>query len=338
MTNLYEAYLPLIQSINEYGGNFTFIHIRKFVLDAIDNKALSDPSIASVRDKLNAKMRQWSGLQDHRTFSEFFEAYFEGVFYLTALERQVALKSIPAGRNGGKTPDFTTAEPPAINFEVKTINVADPNKTYDQSMIGGLDSHLEAAAEARQSGLGIAARSISPHGTAKNRREVVEQVMSKIDSNVKAGQYEEAPTFLVVSLARTALHDDAKELRRSVPWQDQAESASGQLYSIAAHQLDEPFYFFPEWGEQIENLGTLNRAGLLRDHEFIAGIIFLAAKWGADDEGTVANTFKLNGIWNSAWAAKNNSEATVAAKTIFNELCDAWNDMDDSQSAALPVG
>jgi hypothetical protein len=69
MTSLYDRYLPLVQSLNDYGGNYTSIHIRRAVLDAIDTGASNDPSLASVQDKLRTKMQQWAGLQDHETFS-----------------------------------------------------------------------------------------------------------------------------------------------------------------------------------------------------------------------------------------------------------------------------
>ena len=340
MTALYNVYLPLVQSLNDYGGNFTSIHIRRAVLDAIDQGAGNDTSLASIRDKLREKMQQWTGLQDHETFSEFFEAYYEGVFYLVASHRGVTLRSIPAGANKGNTPDFATANPPVVNFEVKTIDVADPDRTYDKTMEEGIDAKIEAVAHAKRSGLGMAARTISPHGTARNRREAVEQVMKKIDSNVKAGQYQAAPTFLVASMARTAIHDRAENLRKCLPWPHQDQDASGQLYTIAAHEVDAPYFFFPEWENHIQSLGPLRRAGILRDHEFIAGLIFLSTKWSAaNDQQPVVGVYALNGIWNCAWERHNpfGPQVTAAAKKIFESLCHAWNDTEDSRGYFLPT-
>jgi hypothetical protein len=216
MPRLYEIYLPLVQSINDYGENFASIRIRRPVLDAIDDGAGSDPTLVAVRDKLRAKMEQWAGLQDHETFSEFFEAYYEGVFYLAALHRELSLRNIPAGGDKGNTPDFETINKPPVNFEVKTIDVADPDRTYDKIMADGLDAKIEAEAQAKRTGHGMTAHTIAPHGAAANFKEVVEQVMRKIDSNVKSGQYKAAPTFLVVSLARTSIHYRAENLRKWV--------------------------------------------------------------------------------------------------------------------------
>jgi len=329
-----------VQSLNDYGGNFTSIHIRRAVLDAMDHGAAGDASLASVRDKLRQKMEQWTGLQDYETFSGFFEAYYEGVFYLVARRRGLALRSIPAGAKKGSTPDFTTPNPPAVNFEVKTIDVADPDRTYDETMAEGIDVKIEAAARLKQSALGMVARTISPHGVAKNRREAVEQVMKKIDSNVKLGQYQAAPTFLVVSMARSAIQDCSENLRKWLAWAHQDHDASGQLYALAAHEVDAPFYFFPEGESRIENLGSLRRAGILRDHEFIAALIFLATNWSApNDEEPVDGVYALNGIWNGEWEAGNTfgPQATASAKKIFESLCHAWNDTRNSRSQLLPT-
>jgi len=55
-------------------------------------------------------------------------------------------------------------------------------------MAEGLDAKLEVESLARRTGIGWAVRFIQPHGHAKGRREAVEQVMKKIDGNVKADQ------------------------------------------------------------------------------------------------------------------------------------------------------
>lgn len=132
--SLYNYYLPLVQSLNDYGGNFASIRIRQPVLEAIDDGASNDPALRYVQSKLHEKMQQWTGLQDHKTFSEFFEAYYEGVFYLVALHRGTSLRNIAAGSGKGNTPDFETVCKPSVNFEVKTIDLADPKQTYNKIM------------------------------------------------------------------------------------------------------------------------------------------------------------------------------------------------------------
>jgi hypothetical protein len=338
MASLYGTYLPLVQSLNDYGGNFASIRIRQPMLDAIDNGAQNDATLRYVRDKLHDKMQQWSGLQDHGSFSEFFEAYYEGVFYLAAFHRGVMLRSVPAGTNKGNTPDFETIEQPPANFEIKTIDLSDPDRTYNKIMADGLDAKLEAQAQAKRSGIGTAARTIAPHGAAKNFKEVVEQVMKKIDSNIKAGQYQAAPTILVVSTARTSLHQRAEDLRKWLPWPPHQQPSSGHLYAIAARRVDEHFFFPSDW--TMADLGPLSRAGILRDYAFIAGLIFLATEGSqSNSPEPVKGVYLLNGIWNADWEKNNpfGPQATVRAKKLFETLCDAWNDTEDSRSDLLPI-
>jgi hypothetical protein len=223
---------------------------------------------------------------------------------------------------------------------VKTIDVANPDVSYDASMVEGLNAKIEAQEQAKQSGVGTVGRFIKPHGDAKDRRDAVEQVMKKIASNVKAGQYSAAPTFLVVSLVRTALHERAENLRKWLPWPGQKQNASGQLFVVGAHKLDDPFYFFPENGSTIVNLGVINRAGILVDHPYIAGLIFLVTEWSSGNSAEVVDgVYSLNGIWNKAW--ENNEgikpEGVAAAKLSFERLCHAWNDTEDSRSPLLPT-
>lgn len=336
---LWDVYLPLVQSLNDYGGKFSSIRVRQPVLDAIDAAAQTGPALRYVQGKLHEKMRQWSGLQDHESFSELFETYYEGVFYLAAAHRGVALRNIPAGAGRGNTPDFQTAVELSVNFEIKTIDVSDPDRTYNKIMSEGLDAKLEAEAEAQRSGHGSAVHAIAPHGDAKNYLEVIEQVMKKVDSSIKAGQYSAAPTILVVSTARTAINAGAENLRKWLPWPGLSVPASGQLFAIAAHEIDQPF-FFPADPFKMDNLGPLKRAGILRDHGFIAGLIFLVTEMSSSnsrqpDDGI----YTLNGIWNADWERSNGfgPQATVRAKKVFETLCDAWNDTDDSRSSLLPT-
>jgi hypothetical protein len=348
MTKLFDAYLPIVQELNNYGGNFTAHMISRPILDAIDKGAeAGDASLGALHRKLLEGLQGFKGLQDHKTFSALFEAFYEGVFYLVAARRGVSLTAIPAGSKYGKTPDFKTTLAPEIGFEVKTIDVADPTGTYDKTMAEGLEAKIGVEDQAKATGFGIAARTIAPHGPAKDRREAVEQVMRKIDGNVKQEQYVSCPTFLVVATARTSLHDRADNLRRHLIMFDCAIPVSGQLFAVAAHPVGDDFYFFferpasisgPHPGEEPVALGPLQRNGILLDHPFIAGLIFLSTKWNKTAEANaIDEAYRLNGVWNLAWEASNSSnlDTVAAAKSTFERLCHAYNDTDDTRSVFL---
>lgn len=349
MPSLYETYLPIVQDLNTYGGNITSFHIYKVLLDEIDaGAAASDATLEALRGKLADTMGAFKGLQDHQTFSSLFEALHEAVFYLVAKRIQAGIQSVPAGGKHGKTADFTTTAGPLIRFEVKTIDVAEPASTYNKSMEEGLDASLEASRQAHEEGgIGMVARAVAPHGRATDRREAIEQVMRKIDGNVKKDQYAACPTFLVVSTARTALHGDADNLKKRFRMSQTPTAVSGQLFAIAAHRVGEEFYFFAErecdWlsydpNEDPISLGALNRNGILLDHPYIAGIIFLDTELNnlgsADPIGTA---YKLHGVWNLAWERQSpfGPAGTAAAKDLFQRVCIAFNDSDDRRPVQL---
>jgi hypothetical protein len=54
---------------------------------------------------------------------------------------------------------------------------------------------------------------------------------------------------------------------------------------------------------------------------------------------SVGGVYALHGIWNLAWEKDNafGPEATAQAKRIFENLCHAWNDSEDSRSQILPT-
>jgi hypothetical protein len=201
MPSLYELFLPIVQDLNTYGGNFTSHLISKSVLDAVDaGAAAGEVTLSAMRGKIEEKITAFRGLHDHRTISALFEAFYEAVFYLVAIHRCIAVCRVPDGSQHGKTPDFATTQIPQVGFEVKTLDVYDPEGTYAKAMSEGLDSKIEAEADAKKrGGVGSSARAIAPHGPAQNRREVVEQVIKKINGNIKHDQYSAFPTFLVVA-------------------------------------------------------------------------------------------------------------------------------------------
>lgn len=345
MTHLYEQILPQLQAINEEGGNMSSHLIQRQVLDEIDARKASTPSAAALVRKLHEKLDAYRGKRHHAGFNAIFEAYTEALFFLAADCRGVPLRAIPDGSNRGQTPDFESIADPPIGLEVKTLNSANPVVAVDDVMNRGFEAAYEAEQRSREAasksttgvGIGFGETVWAPHGEGVSEFDAVVQTMSKIDSNVKAGQYEGRPTFLVVSLARLGVHGDALELRR---WVDDAEGRrNGHLYTIAAHPADTAFhgYHRDSFGEP-SDLGLLPRVGVLRDHPNIAGIIFIdLVGREANGDNYFSLGVRLHGVWNTYW--EQNSTALDAekagAKSLFDQLCDAWNDLEDQRAGKI---
>lgn len=342
MPSLYESYLPIAQDLSSYGGNPLVIHITKSVLDAIDAKAdAGNTGVAVLRGTVLDKMAKWSGLHDHSGFSAIVEAYYEAVFLLVAGSRGLSLSPVASGSDKGKTPDFATLTTPTIGFEIKTIDFADPKNNYKKTMEDGLDAAVAAREAATPGGIGFAEQIISPHADTDCWKTVIEQIMKKIDGNVKSGQYQACPTFLVASAIRSSLNDRAPELSKFVPPRFDDQASSGHLFTVAAHKLGEPFYYYAPSSIEFEDLGPLERAGILRDHQFIAGLIFLQTEWNrTGDTNAFDVAFRFNGIWNTLWerSTKFDAPQIAEAKRVFKAMCHAENDTENTRGSHLTVG
>ncbi|MES2898033.1 MAG: hypothetical protein V4759_18555 [Pseudomonadota bacterium] len=347
MASLYDTLLPHIQDINAEGGNFSSFHLSKPVLDTIDAGVPADPSLAMIQAKILEKVAAYRGKRDHKGFNQIFEAYTEGVIYLVARDRRrLNLNALSDGAKYGKTSDFCTTTEPAIGLEVKTINVVDPERTIDAAMDRGFEAGYEALEEARaeaaaagQSGIGFATTEFAPHGPEADPKDAVRQVVQKIKGNLKSGQYAARPTLLVVSLVRLGVHQGWADLRQRLDIdEDCGVAPSGHLYAIAAHRLEESYFDRSHKWFGVRDAGELAEQGVLRDHDYIAGIVFLQTIWHrGGDPDAIETGFRFYGVWNDEWTAKGFTSAQKAeARRVFDQLCDGWNDTHNSQGTLIP--
>lgn len=349
MTSLYDDLLPFLQAISEEGGNFASFLISRPIVEAIDTGAISNPDLARIDGKVREAMAGYRGKRDHRGFSQVFEAYSEGAVYLAAKARGVALTAVSDGAKHGKTPDFRTRTPPDVGFEVKTIDVYDPSRTYDDVMDRGFDAGYAALEESRRAaalsdhggGVGFGITEFAPHGeSVEDPRGAVIQTIRKIRSNVKAGQYAAYPTFLLVSLARLSISTRPRDLRRAYHDAGWAADSSGQLFAIAANRIGDPFYAWSPKRPDISDLGDLGENGILLDGEFIAGMVFVETQWNKLSDPDAAHTaFAFHGVWNSAWETDAPFDAAqkAAAKQAFQALCQHWNDTEAGRDELIPT-
>ena len=331
MTGLWsDVYLPVAQKIREYGGNFISALVCRAVIDEIDERAdRGDLVLIEKRNRIIASLQNGDWPYDPVAFSAFFEIYHEALFYILADRRSVGLTAIPEGSD--KTPDFTTTASPVEAFEIKTIDFTGGEFAYSAMANSALDAQIKASEESTRKGVGFAATEVQPHGDAKDSKEAIERVMRQIDGNVKAGQFETYPTFLVVPLIRTALRASSEELDQTRLDPDGGESISGHLWTIAFHGVGEPFYDATD-SRGSRCLGSLERAGILKDHAFIRGLVFVHTEWselGDASQGNLAcidRSYRLYGEWNDNYAVPPSVEGVPETpnESAFAKLCDEW--------------
>lgn len=324
-----ETLLPIIQEINDYGGGSSVFQFSRAVFEEIDNGAKAgDKTLLDKKKAILHAANSGKWPNDPLALSSIFNTYHEALFYLLALRRKVNLENIP--ETSTPTPDFyckSTNE----NFEIKTLDYSGGASTHKLQMIEGLDKKIEAADKAKTSGVGTSISTISPHGNAKNIKEVVQKVILQIANNVKSGQFADKPTTLVVALTRTAIRSRSEELQSMYPCARTNDPVSGHLWTIAAHTSFSDFSDIYEDSYEPRAI-TLESEGILISFPFIRGIIFLCTEWNEIDSRdsleltTLDRAFKLFGIWNSAYKPVNpssNHQSSVT-QSEFHRLCDAY--------------
>ena len=325
MVVLYDKILPKIQEAFTYGGGINVFQIRKEVIEAVDLGANGgNPSLVALRNELSSRADGWVNPEDFDQRSRFFETYCEAVFYLIATKRGISIEPIP--RSQEKTPDFKTTCTPHVHFEVKTLDISVPIINYPSDMRVGLEANLKANEEAHQRGIGFATQEVSPHGSSKNWLAVVEQVLAKLDGNIKREQYTQAPTFLVADMSRTSIRVDRTEIvqEKLISAKDtfdaEAAHVSGQLWTIANHASGSSFTWLDQ-DRRIAN-GKLFRAGVLCDHPYIQGIIFTQNPWSGFEQYTDwQDSYPLLGIWNENCSQKCSDDSRSKAKRVFDSIC-----------------
>jgi hypothetical protein len=238
---------------------------------------------------------------DPPAFSAIFTTYHEVLFYLLAKRRGINLARIPEAAT--PTADYRTVAAPILQFELKTLDFSGGEWAYKKIAEDTLDQTIIAADQAKECGVGVGRVLVTPHGPATNPTEAIARVMAQISSNIKNGQFAPDPTVLVVPLIRTAIRCSAAELE---PFHHDVRlggNVSGHLWTIAAHQRDASFTDASLEGS-VADPGRLARAGILRDHPIVRGIVFLDTTWSelpsADDvdPSVLERAYDLSGVWN----------------------------------------
>lgn len=322
---LYSEILKRIQEVNEYGGGASVFLIRQAVLDAVDAGANNgDQTLAGLRGDLLRRADAWRNIEDHDARSSFFDTYCEATFYLSSSKR-IKIEGIP--RSSLSTPDFVTLGEYGVYFEIKTLDIADPNAAYAQQMAVGVEGNIEASEEAQSRGVGFSTQIIRPHGDAQTWPEVIEQTMRKLSGHIKKPQYDKGPTFLVANLARLAVHVDAEQLSPTyvVPEEDAFDGnpfeVTGQLWAIANHELNDAFHWVGRDGQCETTL--IERAGLLRDFPFIQGMIFTNEPWSDFERAADwRDAYRFLGVWNEDCTLSCDEAIRAKAKEVLTALCD----------------
>jgi hypothetical protein len=267
-------------------------------IEAIQQAANQDTTLASLRRELLAKLRAITRPEDHGQMAQAYEAYSEASFYLEMKARNVTLERTPGtGEHGEKRPDFRHSHATgSIYFEVKALEIADPLSRHKEIAYEALEIAADLDMRARKPGIHFGKpHQISGHIANADTVERIDDTIEKISNNVKPGQIHYGPTVLVVDMGRFGGIRQGPSGLLPIFFHDgpPAESCvSGELWQIALGLPGEQVLSLPEFDGQSNLAGHQNRQGLLHDFPGLFAVTFMLPRWSKNPE--------LLTIWNIA--------------------------------------
>lgn len=321
---LHDAVLERLQELSHYGDSASGFQIRREVLKRIESGAdAGDVTLISLRKELWQRFKGWKDLFDYQARRAFFETYCEATFYLSA-SRSIELEAIPTA--SVKTPDFRSPPDPEVCFELKTLDISDPQNQYPDQQNRGFDSTMEAREQAKCQGIGFSTLEVTPHGSGASWTEVMTQTMRKISGNVKKGQYTDHPTFLVMNLSRVSPRLAREHLQKvfqlsaAQTFYGKDLPQSGHLWTLANHHQGSQFHSVDHAGRGLSE--TLDEAGVLIAFPFIQGVIFTCEPWSEfHDHDDWRDSYRFYGVWNTSCSESFSKTANLKARTLFDSLC-----------------
>ncbi len=266
-------------------------------IEAIEQAANQDTTLASLRRELHAKLRIVNRPEDHAQMAQAYEAYSEASFYLEMKTRSVILDRTPGtGKHGEKRPDFRHSHlTGSIYFEIKALEIADPLSRHKEIAYEALEIATDLEVRARKPGIYFGKpHEISGHVKNAGSVERIEDTIEKISNNVKVGQIHYGPTVLVVDMGRfSGIPQGPSGLlpaffHNGPP----AESCvSGELWQIALGLPGEQIFSLPEFDGRSNLAGHQQRQGLLHDFPGLFAITFMLPRWNKNPE--------LLTVWNT---------------------------------------
>ncbi len=270
--------LSKVQDRYDLGSNANTPLLSKSVFDAVDVRAEgNDPTAKFFQKSLIEKADQIIGPESYLAWDGLYDCYTEALVYLLARERKVWLEHIPTGDSS--TPDFLGKSPSGkeARFEVKTLNISGGEFSQDEMAVDGLSAKYEAQTDAQKHRVGFGIHVISPHGAGATGLDAVRQTIDKIRGNVRRGQYTNYPSYLIVSLDRLCLSTSVEDM--SETYKDHlGDTVSGHLFALALSKADDTF-IYTDCGSPGTKKALLGREGVLREFDYVAGVIFLSAVW-----------------------------------------------------------
>lgn len=316
--NLWNTLLPLHQALSSVTHNHALSYLNKenvALIDAFNGdtaaKQVVERRIKEIGKIVTRCHKAVAGdIFDVKDFVSLKEKFSELLIF-TKLASRVPTEPIPEADK--KTPDFKlTLRTGFLFIEMKSLNLVDTEPNLRSIIAEALACKMDVARQVRQGKrMAMSVFGIQPYKRGENycpdsTSAVVEALIEKVDQNIKEEQFGFGSTVLLLDFSeQLLLHGSPRDnLKREFACEPVLVPQSGELWHLAFGKLEMPMKRVVEFEGLDETDTPLKRNGILRKHEFIAGLVI-----HHEDK-----------FWGAAILRDNNTDVVEFLKTICEEV------------------
>jgi hypothetical protein len=293
--SLWTTLLPLHQALSSVSHNHALSYLGKENIELIDSFTGDEAATETVQKRIEG-LRTWVDrcLADIDNVNNFvaLKEKFSELLMFTKLARRYPTQAIPETTT--PTPDFYVKFRTLDLFvEMKSLNLLNTEANLRSIMNDALESKIETEHQVKQ-GRRVAMSHfvIQPYRRSDNYNPdsttaVVEALIEKVDQNIGRDQFGFGSTILLLDFSnQLLLHGSPRDnLKREFVCnaENVAVPQSGELWHLGFGAVGMPMKRVIDFEGLDENDAPLSREGILRKHDFIAGLaIHHEGKfWGA---------------------------------------------------------
>lgn len=243
------------------------------------------------------------------------------------IRRQVHIERVPKAET--PTPDFSIAfRKRRFHAECKALFMLDGNAGYQRTLDKGLDNKIDLERQVcTGKTIAWAEQVIQPHYRegkaydASSTKHIIENIISKLEQNIKAGQYRQGETILLVDLTQLPIVGRVLDNLLPVYFDEQMKSSiSGQLWQVAFGHIGNQLLRPIEFEGQPNVDGCLEKEGILVGHPEISAVCFRFDIWHQKES-------RLAGL------VRGKSSPELC--DLIDRICDASNDDENNHGYLL---
>lgn len=280
---LHKFFCAALNDARDTASNGYLQLLTPYIID-IESAAAIDSTLADYCRKLKEMVQHPNFVLNGRLVSEFAQLFGEAHFVTLCRERGVELTKIREQKNT-KTPDFLhTAEKQNLYFEVKTLSVVDGGRGIDCDLLSSLNAQIDIERQQKEGKrIAIGISEMQPYSAKPYQGGAVSAVIStlieKARQNIKADQYANKNTFLVLNLCLIPPTITDKRTLRPAYCDDYMfpKAITGDLWMLAFARLGMLVHGCPEFEGEPCLEGAIQKLGILADDEFesISGLLIV---------------------------------------------------------------